>query len=139
MKFAAAALLGLCIASGASAKTLSFSATLAPTSEVPPTTSPASGTATATLNTRTRELTYEIDFQGFTNEVTMAHFHGPAAVGVNAGVQVALGEKPVSPIKGSAKLTKTQEKQLEDGLWYVNVHSTAFPKGAIRGQVMLAK
>jgi hypothetical protein len=121
------------------AKTLKFATDLAPASEVPPTGSKGSGAATATLNTKTHVLTWDVTFSGFASPVTMAHFHGPAAVGANAGVQIALGDKPTSPIHGMATLTPDQQKQLLSGLWYVNVHTANNPKGAIRGQMLPAK
>jgi hypothetical protein len=121
------------------AATEKFHATLSATSEVPPSTSTGSGEATATLDTSTHELTYDVTFGGFASEVTAAHIHGPAEAGKNAGVVVPLGNAPKSPIHGSAKLTDEQEKQLTAGLYYVNVHSKNNPGGAIRGQLEAVK
>jgi hypothetical protein len=70
-------------------------------------------------------------------DVTAAHFHGPAAVGVNA--------PPVVPIelsalaKGSATLDDAQAADLSEGRWYLNLHTAANPDGEIRGQVMKAQ
>nr|WP_294524909.1 CHRD domain-containing protein [uncultured Rhodopila sp.] len=121
------------------AATEKFHATLSAASEVPPSKSTGSGEATATLDTATHELTYDVTFSGFSSEVTAAHIHGPAEAGKNAGVIVPLGNAPKSPIHGSAKLTAEQEKQLADGLYYVNVHSKNNPGGAIRGQLEAVK
>ena len=66
----------------------------------------------------------------------MAHFHGPAAIGANAGVAVPLGTNPVSPLTGKVKLTSAQAKDLADGKWYANVHTAANPKGELRGQML---
>jgi hypothetical protein len=126
-------------AGAASAATVKFHATLSAASEVPPTKSTGSGEATATLDTTTHELTYDVMFSGFSSAVTAAHFHGPAAAGKNAGVLVPLGNNPTSPIHGTAKLTPEQEQQLTAGEWYVNVHSKNNPSGAIRGQMMEVK
>ena len=123
----------------ASAATVKFSATLTAASEVPPSTSTGSGAATVTLNTATHEITYDVTFSGFASAVTMAHIHGPAEAGKNAGVVVLLGNKPTSPIHGTARLTPEQEKQLTADLYYVNVHTTNNPNGAIRGQLTEAK
>jgi hypothetical protein len=72
----------------------------------------------------------------------MAHLHGPAAQGKNAGVQVWLsmqGRPVESPLRGHAKLTPEQAKAFTAGEWYVNVHTETYPAGEIRGQVLLPK
>lgn len=126
-------------AGAASAATTRFHATLAPTSEVPPTNSTGKGEATATLDTTTHELTYDVTFSGFSSDVTAAHIHGPAGTDKNAGVAVPLGNAPKSPIHGSVKLTAEQQQELENGQMYVNVHTKSHPSGAIRGQLMAEK
>ena len=82
--------LALVAALPAQAATLAFSGQLSPTSEVPPVTGEGSGTAEAKLDTTTHMLTYTVTFGGFGTPITMAHFHGPAGAGVNAGVQIPL-------------------------------------------------
>jgi hypothetical protein len=108
-------------------------------SEVPPKTSAGTGDMLGSLNTATKEFTYTVTFSNLTGPATMAHFHGPAKPGANAGVVVPLGNNPTSPIHGSKTLTDDQIKQLESGMWYVNVHTAANPGGEIRGQVMQTK
>ena len=134
--YAAILALAACIASGASAETIKFHTDLSPGMEVPPAKSNGSGSADATLDTVSHVLTYDLTFTGFATPVTMAHFHGPAAVGVNAGVVVPLGTNPVSPLHGTVTLTADQQTQLLGGLWYANVHTAAHPKGAARGQMV---
>jgi hypothetical protein len=125
--------------SAASAATLNFGATMNAASEVPPKTSAGTGDMLGSLNTATKEFTYTVTFSNLTGPATMAHFHGPAKPGANAGVVVPLGNNPTSPIHGSKTLTDDQIKQLESGMWYVNVHTAANPGGEIRGQVMQTK
>ena len=125
-----------CAVAPALADTVKFHADLAPGQEVPPVQDSGSGTADATLDTTSHVLTYNLAFNGFTAPVTMAHFHGPAAEGVNAGVTVPLGTSPVSPLHGTVTLTADQQAQLLRGLWYANVHTTTHPKGAARGQMI---
>jgi CHRD domain-containing protein len=134
-----AASLGVMFAGAASAATVKYHAALSPTSEVPPTKSTGSGEATASLDTATHELTYDVTFKGFSSDVSAAHIHGPAETGKNAGVVLPLGTAPKSPIHGTAKLTPEQEQQLGGGMMYVNVHTKDDPSGAIRGQLMQAK
>jgi hypothetical protein len=126
-------------AGAASAATVKFHATLTAASEVPPSNSTGSGEATASLDTATHELTYDVTFKGFASDVTAAHIHGPAEAGKNAGVLVPLGTAPKSPIHGTAKLTPEQEQQLTAGMMYVNVHTKNHAAGAVRGQLMQVK
>ena len=98
--------------------------------------SPSTGTGSGTLSFDdvTNNLNWNINFQGLIGTETAAHFHGPAAAGSNAGIQIAL---PLgSSIVGSAVLTNTQETQLLGGLWYVNIHSSLYGGGEIRGQLL---
>ena len=123
-------------AAGAHAATVKFKADLKASSEVPPKNSAGTGTLTATLNTDTHVLRYRVVFRGMTGPVIAAHFHGPAPVGVNAGPQIPVTANPIiSPIRGKATLTPEQEKDLEDGNWYFNLHTKANPGGEIRGQI----
>jgi CHRD domain len=124
----------------ASAATLQFHATMNGASEVPPNQTAGTGDAMASLDTSTKTLTYTVTFSNLTGSATAAHFHGPAKPGANAGVVVPIGGKaPTSPVHGTATLTDAQIKDLEGGMWYVNVHTAANPGGEIRGQVMSAK
>ncbi|MEA2778229.1 MAG: hypothetical protein QOF90_3635 [Acetobacteraceae bacterium] len=123
----------------ASAATVKYSAALNAAAEVPPGKSTGTGEATASLDTATHELSYDVTFKGFESDVTAAHIHGPAEAGKNAGVLVPLGSAPKSPIHGTAKLTPEQEQQLAGGMMYVNIHTKDNPGGAIRGQLVKAK
>jgi hypothetical protein len=120
---------------GASAKTVRFTADLTASSVVPATDSQGKGTLTASLNTDTNVLTYRVTYSGLSGPVTAAHFHGPAAEGANAGPQVPIKAPLTSPIRGTATLTADQEKDLQNGMWYVNLHTAANKGGEIRGQV----
>jgi hypothetical protein len=123
--------------SSASAATQHYHAYMNGKSEVPPTTSKGTGTTSATLDTKTKVLSYTVTFENLTGPAAAAHFHGPAAKGANAPVAVPIGgASPTSPITGTATLTDEQIKQLQTGKWYVNVHTAANKGGEIRGQVL---
>ena len=121
----------------AQAATITLKADLKASTEVPPKDSVGKGTLTATLDTGSNELKYHVEFSGLTGPVVAAHFHGPAAEGVNAKPQIPIKTSPIaSPIDGSTTITPEQAKDLIDGKWYFNLHTTANPGGEIRGQVL---
>jgi hypothetical protein len=131
------ALAGVFVGRSAQAQTQQFHAILNGASEVPPTSSGATGTLTAVLNEATNQLSYELMFQGLTGSATAAHFHGPAAIGANAAVVLPIGGASVSsPVKSEANLSAQQVADLLAGKWYANVHTAANPSGEIRGQVL---
>jgi hypothetical protein len=110
-------------------------ATLDGKSEVPPTTSAGKGTADIDYDAATKKLTWKVTYSGLSGPATAGHFHGPAEVGKNASVAVAIPNIATSPVEGSATLTDAQAADLIAGKYYVNVHTAANPGGEIRGQV----
>jgi hypothetical protein len=145
--------LGLAVGGAASAVLLSsakptraagttYKTTMNGATEVPPTTSTGTGTATVTYDASTKQVTWSGTFTGLTGPATAAHIHGPADPGKNAGVIVPLSQKDVpftSPFQGSATLTDDKAAALaaalSGGQAYVNVHTAANPGGEIRGQL----
>jgi hypothetical protein len=133
----------------AHAATVHLTGDLKASAEVPPKDSSGTGTVTATLDTETNEFKYHVEFSGLTGPVVAAHFHGPAAAGANAKPQLPIKTNariqdhimretsPItSPIDGMATLTPEQAKELVDGKWYFNLHTSANPGGEIRGQIL---
>jgi hypothetical protein len=116
-----------------------FVAHLSGAHDVPANTSHASGFATVHLNRARMRITVRVTFRGLEGPATAAHIHGPAAAGANAG--------PLFPLSGvpntrsgviqtqTFTITRRELGYLESGMLYVNVHSTAFPDGEIRGQL----
>ncbi len=102
-----------------------------------------SGNAEFTYDASTRAVTWNISFSGLPSPATMAHFHGPAEAGKNAGVKVWLSQKGsmevTSPIKGEATLFPDNAKMFEAGDMYINVHTNDYRSGEIRGQVLPPK
>jgi hypothetical protein len=118
-----------------------YKATLNGASEVPPNTTTGTGSVTASYDASTKTLTWNGTYSGLTGDPTAAHFHGPAEAGKNAGVAIWISTKGSpfpSPFSGSATLTDAQAGDLQNGLWYVNIHTAANPGGEIRGQVSKA-
>ena len=108
---------------------------LSPGQEIPPVASPASGQGVVDYDTVTDLLSWSISYTDLLGDLTAAHFHGPALPTQNAGVQVGLSASP-SPIVGSTTISDAQGADLLNELWYVNLHTSQFPSGELRGQVV---
>lgn len=120
----------------AQAETVKFSGKLSAADGV---VSAATGKVWGTLDTDTNMLSYKIKWSGLTGPVVAAHFHGPAAMGKNAGVLVPIEGPFKSGMKGSARVSDAVEKDLLDGMTYVNLHTKANPDGEIRAQIAVTK
>ena len=111
--------------------------------EVPPVQTQGSGSAALTYDPSTRVVTWSITFGGLSSQATMAHFHGPAPAGKNAGVKVGISQKGspevASPISGQATLSPDDAKVFEAGEMYINIHTKDHPGGEVRGQVVVPK
>jgi len=112
-----------------------------------------SGTFTLTLSGTT--MTIAGTFQGLSSPSTLAHIHGPAGpLPATAGVIYDFtagglglatlggtsgsinGSFQLLPKGGGAYTVAQQMIDLNNGLWYVNVHSQNFGGGEIRGQIL---
>ena len=130
----AGVMLALVIALPASGAVLNFAATLDGLQEVPPNASPATGTSTIVLDDVANTITVDLHFSGLLAAQTAAHIHGPAPPGVNAGVLIGF---PIGQFDDQVfAITETIEGHIKAGLTYVNVHTSLFPGGEIRGQVL---
>lgn len=138
------AILALAPLGVASAASFSFIAVLNSGQEIqtPKPVSDTQGVALMTLDTRDRMLCYSISYFPPIDDEILAHFHGPASAGQNAGILFDISPEPPGPSPlGSPKtgcvgpLSGKQVSDLKKGLFYINVHSTTFPDGEIRGQV----
>ncbi len=112
-----------------------FRATLTGAQEVPANNSTATGNATIILDSSDGTMAHlSLNFAGLPTAQVAAHIHGPAPPGTNASVAVGLplGQLSDFPIA----LTPAQVQQLKAGLLYLNVHTTAFQNGEIRGQFL---
>jgi hypothetical protein len=109
-----------------------------------------SGRGTVTLSNNI--LVVDVAYSGLSGTRNNSHFHAPAPRGVSAGVVYSTAtidsatglNTNAGTIKGTIPLvdntygSKNIAAQIQDirnGLWYLNVHSTTFGGGEIRGQV----
>jgi hypothetical protein len=142
------------IATGASAgKGADFAAPLSHAQEVGVVNAPgAGGYAEYWLDGST--LNYRITVRHLTGPATMAHIHGPADRGVDAGISIWLCDNPNLPpvapggtptcstatdgllVEGSVAVTMEQLAMIEAKLSYTNVHTVMHGPGEVRGQVL---
>ena len=117
-----------------------FTAALDGAQEVPTVDTTGEGRGAVSLNAAEDQITVNLAFADLGGNNTLAHIHGPAAVGVNAGILFDLGNSgapsgALGPL--TFAVTAQQVADLKAGLWYFNVHSTANPSGEIRGQILV--
>ncbi len=113
---------------------ISQSTALAGSKEVPANASTATGTGSIGINPVTLELCGGLTTTGLTG--TGAHIH-EAAVGVAGPVIVPLSDTGGGTwgVPAGTRLTSSQFASWVAGSLYVNVHSTTYPSGEIRGQL----
>jgi hypothetical protein len=129
---------GLVSAATAVAADTPYLATLSGANEVPPADPDGAGTATITLsNTSATEMQvcWNLTFSAIAAP-TAAHIHR-GAVGANGPVVAAFGTPAASPTTGCAPIASALAAEIiaTPAGFYVNVHNTDFPGGAIRGQL----
>ena len=118
-----------------------FNNTFSGLQEVPVNASLGKGAITGVYNPATNNILYSLNFSGLSAPTVAGHFHAPALPGVNAGVIYGYTGFPTGVLLGtysnSHTITDLQETQLLGGLWYSNIHTSAFPGGEIRAQISL--
>lgn len=140
MKICAIAALAAC-AAVASADLLLFEANITGAQEVPPTPTTATGTMTGVLDTDAGTFSFEWIITGdLIGEPSApgAHIH-TGFLGENGSIVFPMFTGPW-PLEGSSVwsgLSDEQEQRLIDGGYYINFHTTAFPAGELRGQILL--
>ena len=136
---------------------------LRPHEEVPSVSSTASGFFQAHIDEAAGQIAYQLVYSGLQGDVRQAHIHFGQR-GVNGGVSVFLcqtsfnvdptGLAPICPAEGRVSGLLSADNvigpgaqgmaagefaelllALRAGVAYVNVHSTTFPGGELRGQL----
>ncbi len=121
----------------ASNTVLPFTVLLSGTNESPAVTT--TGTGIGTLALEGSNLTYNVSFSGLSAPATAGHIHAPAAATNNAGVVIPFTVPAATSgtISGTASsLTPDLVADIVNGLAYVNIHTTNYPAGEIRGQIV---
>lgn len=128
---AAATVLGACTSMGqigGMSKTQEVA--LSGANEVPPITSPMSGTAMVTINPD-RTVSVKVTVTGMTATASHIHEGPPGTIGKVIVPFTKTGDNTFASAEG-AKLTEEQYAAYKAGNLYINVHSAAHPVGEIR-------
>lgn len=125
----------------ASANLYTFNNTYSGAQENPAVTTDGTGTIAGVYNPATKIILFRVNFSGLSGSTAAGHFHAPALPGSNAGVIYGYTGFPTGVTSGVYSGTNTisalQETQLLGGLWYSNIHTSAFLGGEIRAQITL--
>ncbi|WP_439537792.1 CHRD domain-containing protein [Methyloversatilis sp.] len=163
IRLVAALLAATTLASPALAQEVEYFATLSGPAEAPPNESPGTGSVTLTLDLDLRTMTIDASFSGLLGTLTVAHIHcctalageGTAGVatptptfpgfpaGVTSGSYMETFDMKLATSYNAAFITAnggTADSAysallagLNDGKAYLNLHSSEFPGGEIRG------
>ena len=106
------------------------------------------GTGSGTLSVSNNILSVDVVYSGLSGNRSADHFHAPAPRGFTAGVVYDLGALSTGTTSGTIKGNVTlvdgqyggksiaaQVQDMRNSLWYLNLHTSAFGNGEIRGQV----
>jgi hypothetical protein len=101
--------------------------------------STATGTLTATYKKSTKKLAYNLRFSDIDPESINLHLGTATELGTLVANIKKDGAKYTSPSIGTVELNEAGEKALLEDKVYLNIVSTKFPAGEIRGQLLLKK
>jgi len=125
------------ISAKSSAEILTWSTIMYGFNEVPSNGSPGFGFVSGTLDSVSGLVVVTAgSFSGLVAPATGAHIHGLAGPGAVAGILIPLTVPAATSgtISGSGTLSAANVAGMIAGMTYVNVHSSVYPGGEIRGQ-----
>lgn len=108
-----------------------LSAAIDGSQQVPANSSTASGIFTGTYDSNIKVLTYTVTYRGITP--TAAHIH-TGAPGMSGPITISFSGL-TSPITGTFYLSLDEINDLLNNRMYVNVHSSTYGNGEIRGNI----
>ena len=141
---AANAVCGSVLRNQATVRTVkNYGAVLEGANEVPAVVTTSTGTFNAYFDPMTRQLFWLLDVTNTTGTINGAQIQRGAA-GINGPVVYNLLTlagvttfTPTTPIGGVITLTAADVADLDAGLLYINVLTTSFPNGQVRGQILV--
>lgn len=133
----AVALLGLLGAAPAQAMTQHYTSAMTAAEETPPGPEGAEGSGKFSIDTAASTFCYDLTWNEKTGEPNAGHIHrGKKGLQGPPVIQFALPDKPKDCVKADAGVLK--EINADPSGFYVNLHTGAYPTGAIRGQLQKA-
>ncbi|MDX1678154.1 CHRD domain-containing protein [Arsukibacterium sp.] len=115
--------------------TQTFNVSLSGAQQVPNVNTAATATATVELDANLKQIRASMNLSGVEN-VQAAHIHD-GGLGFNGDVAFAFtaGSNGVYRI-ATTDISDALIADLQNGEWYINVHTTTYPDGEIRGQIV---
>ena len=102
--------------------------------------SPGIGRADLVLERSSLDLSWKITFSDTTTPATGVHIHGPQTSGGEAGIVIDLAPDGVTdPVEGATTLTEGTLIYLVQDRLYINLHTTKYPAGELRGHIKKAR
>lgn len=125
----------------AQADIANFTISLNGNQETSPTGSPGAGGGFASFDPVAQTISVNVVFGGLSSGLTAAHIHdgavgvaGPIIVTLHPFVGMTAGS--IAETDSTASLNAANIADLLAGRTYLNIHTTAFPGGEIRGQLV---
>lgn len=119
---------------------INFYADLSADEESAVTESPGVGRVDLTLERSTLKISWKVTYSNLTSPEVGVHIHGPQTPGGEAGIIVDMAPQGIkNPTQGSAALTDGDMIYLVQDRLYVNLHTTKYPAGELRGQLKRAR
>lgn len=119
---------------------ITFYADLSADEESAVTESPGVGRVDFTLDRATLKLSWLVSFKDLTSTATGVHIHGPQTPGGEAGILIDLAPKGVKAgVTGEIVLNDGWLSYLVQDRMYVNLHTTRYPGGELRGSIRKAR
>ena len=118
-------------------------ATLTGSQEVPPVSTNASGVLFGSYDDVAKTISLAITVSGIAqSDLTASHIHrapagsnGPVIFNIGGGSSYAVLGSQLITVINNAPFPAAEEANLLSGNTYVNIHTTAYPAGEIRGQI----
>jgi hypothetical protein len=114
-----------------------YTVSLSAADEVPRTNSDGNGSVVVTLRPSKRSVSVAGAFRSLSSDAKAAEIRGPAGAGETGPVILTLSVTggTVGAVSGSGDISSDMVTAMQNGQTYVNITTTNYPDGEIRGQI----